>query len=416
MIKNSCVLLLLPLLAVTACSQGRDTNPTHSFRIYEENGISIAETTGGPKYQDPLFTFEEVLALKEDPENEDSLLYRAGMFLRSEDGRFYVVDAGASRIAIFNEHGEYLSDFGQQGFGPGDFAGLSWINFVNGELHTYDGMVERVSRFSLEGELLDVVSAPLSMQASEGYIYRMHLTPEYRPVVVTQQEDYRSGEVWKRHCGFLYSEEGDSLLAVQSEWILDMIVYPVGDQFNSFNLPSRPTPKVCYSPHHGFVWGTGETSVLNRSSFDGQRSQIRFEEEPVPITAEDRRGTRARYDERIAAAEGQRRAMLETEKNALVWPAHRPFWRTFEVDDLGYIWIRAYETTQEQEEQGGWPLYRVLSPEGEYLGQVRVPPHGGAKGFSNGYLMLIRYIADSEERPPTVYRIRPAVSGLKYPN
>ena len=51
------VLLLLANLYACAKSDGRSS--IHSFQIYDEDGITIAETTGGPKYLDPLFTFEE---------------------------------------------------------------------------------------------------------------------------------------------------------------------------------------------------------------------------------------------------------------------------------------------------------------------------------------------------------------------
>jgi len=407
--------VLLLMVSISACAKSDERNSSHSFRIYEEDGVTIAETTGGPKYQDPLFTFEEVVVLQEDPENEDSMLYRPGIFLRGDDGRYYVGDSGAHRIAVYNENGVYLFDFGQQGYGPGDIANMGWLSLVNNELHIFDMTVERVSRFSLMGELLEVVSAPLSVNPASGYLFRMHLTPEHMPVLISQQEDYRSGEVFIRRRGFLYSAEGDSLLTVQTEWVREMIVYPVGDEFNSLNLPYSPAPLVCYNPHYGFVWGTGETPMLDRSSFDGQRSRIRFDQEPVPITAEDRRRSRAWYDERIATAEGIRRTVLEADKSFLEWPSHRPFWRQFELDDQGYIWMLAYETVRELEEQGGWPLFRVLNPEGEYLGQVRVPPHIGVKGFSSGYLMLVRYEAETGERFPTVFRIRPVVRGLRYP-
>ncbi len=408
-------LVLLLLACLSACAMSDERSSSHSFRIFEEDGVTIAETTGGPKYQDPLFTFEEVLVLQEDPENEDSMLYRPGMFLHGDDGRYYVTDHGANRIAVYDEYGVYQFGFGQQGYGPGDFASLGWLSLVNGELHIYDMMVERVSRFSLEGELLETVSAPLSVTPSSGYLFRMHLTPDNQPVMITQQDDYRSGDLWQRRRGFLYSVEGDSLLTVQSDWILGQKVYPVGDQFNSVNMPYSPSPHVYYSPHYGFITGTGREPVLDLCSLDGIRSQVRFDEEPVLVTAEDRRRTRASYDERIAEAEGARRAMLMVEKDVLEWPDHRPFWRSFEVDDQGFIWLEVYRTFREMQDEGMSPLFMVLSPEGEYLGRVRPPSYSGVKVFSNGYLMLIRYDAETGEQFPMVFRIRPAVRGLRYP-
>ncbi len=417
MIRSCCILVMLPIICTSVHAQEQELNPAHFFRLYEENGVTIAETTGGPKYQAPLFTFEEILALQEDPENEDSMLYRPGMFLRGEDGRYYVADSGASRIAVYDEKGVFLFDFGQRGFGPGDFAGLGWINFVNGELHTFDSMVTRVSRFGLDGHLINVTSSPQSVDPSGGFPYRIHLTPENLSVVMTQQEDYRPGEEWVRHCGYLYSEQGDSLLAVQSDWVKIAKMYPAGnDQLLTLRLPYSPSPKVCYSIHHGFVWGTGVTPVLDCLSFDGRRSQIRFGEEPVTITAGDRRRTREWYDGRISDLEGGRRAMLEAEKGALEWPSHRPLWRRIELDDQGFIWMEVYETIREKEEKAGMSLWRVLSPQGEYLGQVRMPLHSGIRGFSNGYLTIIRADLETGEQIPTVYRIHSTASGFTYPN
>ncbi len=407
--------VLLLLASISACSNSDEPNSSHSFRIYEEDGVTIAETTSGPKYQEPLFTFEEVLVLQEDPENEDSMLFRVGDILHGDNGRYYVADNGAHRIAIYDENGVYQFGFGQQGHGPGDFATLSWLNLVNGDLHIYDMMVERVSRFSLEGELLEVVSAPLSVEPSSGYLFRMHLTPDHQRVVITQQDDYRSGDLWSRRRGFLYSVEGDSLLTVETDWILGQKVYPVGDQFNSVNLPYSPSPEVCYSPFHGFIMGTGREPVLDRCSLDGIRSQIRFDKEPVLVTAEDRRRARASYDERIAEAEGVRRAMLLAEKDVLEWPDQRPYWDSFGVDDRGFIWLREYRTPREMRDEDMRSLYMVISPEGEYLGRVRLPSSGSATRISNGNLMLIRNDAETGERYPTVYRIRPTVRGLRYP-
>ena len=161
--------------------------------------------------------------------------------------------------------------------------------------------------------------------------------------------------------------------------------------------------------------GTGKELVLDRCSLDGIRSQVRFDEEPVLVTAEDRRRTRASYDERIAEAEGARRAMLIAKKDVLEWPDHRPFWRSFEVDDQGFIWLWEYRTLREMQDEDVRSLFMALSPEGEYLGRVRLPSHSGAKIFSNGYLMLVGYEAETGERFPTVFRIRPTVRGLRYP-
>jgi hypothetical protein len=51
------------LLLLNACSSPR-TEDVHAFHQYEEEGAAISETTGGPKYKDELFTYEQILTLR----------------------------------------------------------------------------------------------------------------------------------------------------------------------------------------------------------------------------------------------------------------------------------------------------------------------------------------------------------------
>jgi hypothetical protein len=89
--------LLLGLLI--ACGGGPPGG--HRFRTYTEEGVRVAETTGGPAYAEPLFRFEEVLQLKQDPAQEASLLNRISSFDRGPDGRYYVLDGGDQRVVVF---------------------------------------------------------------------------------------------------------------------------------------------------------------------------------------------------------------------------------------------------------------------------------------------------------------------------
>ena len=67
------------------------TPQTHQFKIIDRDGIIVATSTGGPKYSGELFSYEKVLALHQDPNNDESMLFRPHPFLIGPDGYFYVL-------------------------------------------------------------------------------------------------------------------------------------------------------------------------------------------------------------------------------------------------------------------------------------------------------------------------------------
>jgi hypothetical protein len=61
----------------------------------------------------------------------------------------------------------------------------------------------------------------------------------------------------------------------------------------------------------------------------------------------------------------------------------------------------------------------VAAPDGEYLGDTTLPPmvlsdFAGIQ-IVGGHLLALVEDPESGERVPTVYRIRPAIDGLRYP-
>ncbi len=87
--------ITLPLLAVTYLAGCAGTDDTgHNFRLTEEEGTAIAVTSGGPRYTTPLFTYEPILTLHEDPSREESMLFQPRSFILGPDGCYYVPDAG----------------------------------------------------------------------------------------------------------------------------------------------------------------------------------------------------------------------------------------------------------------------------------------------------------------------------------
>jgi len=151
-------LFLFPALLISACSSGEGERSSHSFRIFTENGVSIAETTGGPKYEGELFRYEEVGRLIQDPEQEESLLFNPTIVMVDEQGYFYVSDIRDKRIVVFSPDLRYSHSIGREGRGPGEFVYPLPLWVGQGRIAVAAGSPGPSYIFSTSGDLLEVLT------------------------------------------------------------------------------------------------------------------------------------------------------------------------------------------------------------------------------------------------------------------
>jgi len=411
------ILILLPL---TACSS-KTTETAHTFQIHEENGVNIAVTTGGPKYEGELFTYEPVLTLKEDPQNEASLLFRPGEFTMDEGGFFYVLDVGDSRIVVFDPEGNYLRSFGRKGQGPGEFVTMNDLSVHEGIVSVYDTNSNRTTRFKTDGTLLDVVTVPIppsDISMGRGRVRKMHVLDDGRLVLF--KSEYKEIGKAQLLCNSIVvlGTDNDTLWTVETPFVQTSIYTPMSNSgMLSFGLPLSSAPSVEYVLGQGILFSGGVDPELIWFNVDGSiKRKIRLELDPIPITAEDRTKVRARYEESLADAKDNNERMIpiyEAMLKALAFPDNRPYWREIISDDIGWLWLQVPEHTVDREAAGGY-LFRIVSPEGEYIGNTRVA-YGRGFNVVQGKLM-VRWIPPEAESPELlICNIRPAVEGLKYP-
>lgn len=152
-LRNSLIFLI-----ISACSF-QETDSSQTFRLYEENGVTIAETSGGALYKRPFFKYEPILELQQDTDNEEAMLWNAHFFVFGSDGCYYVLDSGNRRIAVFNAAGKYERSFGRSGGGPGEFSrGVMLQDFDGSILSIFDAELQRTTRYHISGELVEVIS------------------------------------------------------------------------------------------------------------------------------------------------------------------------------------------------------------------------------------------------------------------
>ncbi len=395
------------LLLLLGCSSDEER---HRFRIVEENGVRVALTTGGPRYSEPLFRYEPVLTLKQDPNREESLLYRPSQFFMGTDGYFYVSDYKNYRIAVFNPQGEYERFFGGKGAGPGEFGDFWGISQFDGSIFTVqDYFQRRLTRFRADGELLEIITP-----SSGGMFDEVYYLPDGRLVGIDGERDFREEFQYSRALVLVTNASmDDTMTVIRSDWVKTSRETTLDD--GSRGLP-RPmiyftSPSAVYVEGKGFLITSGIEPVLDWYDLEGNlREQIRIDLTHLTVTAAMRSQYMNEYNKSLTEQENPR---PPRPREWFAFPENVGFWRSARVDDAGYIWLRDVLDASRLEFEEGY-LFHVIDPRGQYLGTTRLPSDLGWNIY-DGKLLNIDRDEETGARIPTVYRIVPAVSGLKYP-
>ena len=412
--RNSPLIILTVLSAalyLTYCSSDREIR--HSFKVEEINGVLTAVNTGGPKYSEPLFEFEEVVRLEQDESREETLVFRAYRYYIGEDGYFYMNDGGNNRVAVFGPDGKYVRSIGREGSGPGEFrsVNIQWIR--DGRLTVWDRRNLRTSLFRTDGTLLDTFSPPQGMEIQGLHPVGERLVLIGREMASTQPGEERI-DIPK---AIVITVRGDTLSQVEAppfSWgrMILLEEYMIGVMGITY---FGPRSDIVYHPEKGILTCSSAEPELRWHDLDGKPGYIvRLGMEPEPVTSEERQAIERMLNREImSAADNRQKAMAEARKKHAVIPATKSFWSIVTVDDLGYSWLGSHPDYTAPEEDMNQGFYRVLSPEGEYLGDSTWPI--SAANVSRGHLLTYQEDEETGEVEYVVYRIVSAVPGLRYP-
>ena len=143
---------------LSACSGPRPDSP---FRVVDSAGVRIA-ISDAPEWGDsPGWLIDPTPSLSIGIEDGDPryTLDRVRWPSRLSDGRIVVPNTRSGIVKVYSPTGEYLTEFGGEGKGPGEFQFLIHISSGPGDtIRLYDAMLNRVTMFTPEGELVRTVS------------------------------------------------------------------------------------------------------------------------------------------------------------------------------------------------------------------------------------------------------------------
>ncbi len=355
----------LLVLALIACSGGGGGG--HRFRVEEVEGARTARTTGGPRFTEELFTYQPLLTLQQDPALPGSVVARPLAFTTDGNG-YFVADGEADRIAVFDAAGRYVRSLGSQGDGPGQWMNLVLQDAREGTVSTIDYSRGRLIRYTAAGRLREELQVPIEWRAGTFAIYPL---PDRRSVLLN--------------------------LAVRPDGMQEVIGMVLTDRLRRqwsvaserFEPEAGAFPRARFELELGIVLSTGLDGRLDFYPVDGS---------PV---------------HRIAVEE-----------------LPSPAWSSVGRDDAGFWWLRIPESSSGEIDPAaaaGGPQpgrWRILSPEGEYLGITTTPPLDAVSDVQ-AYLLpvsvaagcLMGVITDPAggRTELKVWRLVPAAPGFTWP-
>ncbi|MGD8331249.1 MAG: 6-bladed beta-propeller [Acidobacteriota bacterium] len=410
-------LVLALTLCTAACASA--TEPGHTFEIIDEGGIPTAVSSAIPKYEGEIFRYEKILELRPDPDNfDETYLYQPRSFTLGDDGLFYVADTGNSRIAVFDGEGRFVRAFGREGQGPGELQEPRSVSVRDGIATV---RARRTSRFRTDGTFLDVI--PSSGRGDT------HLaTNGMRVAFDLPQGPQDDGYYYVQMRARVLDVDGDEAATIETDQVAFARMMPDA-------VMGREELQFAGMPHLGLLPGNeilatpGDRPLLEWYGLDGElKRRARVELPLEPITDEDRAAVQDRYDRLIernmayGADEGLRDQLLAMKETAQ-YADHKGFWWQVEAEEPGgWLWLTEpvphfglyFSGVPKIEQQ---QVFRIVSPEGEYIGETRWPAELDrfASHVARGHLMAMVADLETGEEVPTVYRITPAVEGLDYP-
>ncbi len=416
--------LLIFIICVSCATESDYAAPGYVFNQYNEDGISIAYSSGIPRYEEELFFYEEWYILSED-EREESLLVRPEPGTLDERGFLFVPDSSpsdwpsVSRICVYDSSGIFQYAFGQPGQGPGDMWHPDIHQIENGILETYDlvGGGRRLTRYRTDGSLVDIETLPRSatvFRASQ--FYRI---PDGQYLLFRRSAGQYEDHITSTGHATAYSADWDSLWSVKTDEVARSIRYDLdlgrGVSRVSQAIQFAPNPRGMYHDRIGIILTTGLEPILDLFDLDGHhRLQIRIDLPPQPVTAEDRIPEETRLKEGMESSSGVLHRLYKAELENLTFSEYKAYWGetwsgTIEVDDHGFIWIRIPAYCESPGNGDNRIRYRIISPEGQYLGLTQLPA-GSRRGMTKltrGCLVVVEKDPETGEKTIRVYRVRP---------
>lgn len=359
-------LVLVVAAGPSACGKDASRAP---YSVMDSAGVRIVES------HEPAWAAGEGWRVSAEPllevgarEGEETLqLFRVADALRLPDGRIAVLNGGSTTVRVFGEDGDFLTEFGGPGDGPGEFRSLSSGHHVAGDtLLLWDGGRRTISLFAADGGFIRTwtLTVPGSGMPSEvrllpgpQVLVKMYASP------LTEAGDFGTG-IHRLPVPFLRYDLAGVLLDTLG-------VFPGQETMVGVSLLGPP-------PFYKETWVdvaeddvyVGTAEGINVSVYEASgdlQALFRYPDPDLALGEEDREWFGNRLRENAPA--GQRDRVGEA-LAGVIFPETRAAYSDLKVDPAGAVWLRTGRFHPVGDPPARWS---VFSSEGAFLGDVALP-------------------------------------------
>ncbi len=327
-----------------------------------------------------------------------------------EDGMIYVFDGvsffGESRLLAFDQDGLFSHVIGRMGHGPGEYRDPDLLSISKGIITLYDPALRRISLFSTDGSFLRLFTcAPDKALPGQAY-----LDSENNQILIYFSRTSR-GNVRR---AVTLSSDGEPVGIIETPGVRPYSGLELND--GKWSTPHHfcGDAMINYSPDHGIMISTGYDAVVEWYGLTGELTRVfRLGLEPGPVTEEDRALADSYFRNLFLDGNPLGEDLYREWKRVERFPKSRAFWNAASIDEYGYLWLTDPSSHFHPTEKH----YRVVSPDGEYLGDCFLPPGlpQDLGRISYGHYLLIDIDWDGEGQNLIVYRLKPGIEGLQFP-
>lgn len=255
-------------------------------------------------------------------------------------GYSYIVDTGrAQYVTVLDQNGEYLTEIGKRGRGPGEFTGLTNI-YVSTKFQTLtalDFRQSRITTFSIDddsfGEVINELVFPnyqtdtpellspnsIVKLADENYL--IHYIAPISPHTAKYPAYHRIIYMEKD------SHDQKKLLKLQPDE-KEIVVSGFGSTVDVYSWPYSGASKFAVDPNGKLFTGWSYDQNINIYNLTGEKSgSISIPATPLPMTTEDKNKLLKDYTSRL------RRLLINNFHD--VWP----YYEQMAIDDNGMLWV-----------------------------------------------------------------------------